>query len=79
MANQPYYGCTRCGADTVRNLLTVKKAVFLEMGEGGRTLRSRVTDWLCPECVAKDADWNRPKFAPPRTIKPINKVVIDNG
>jgi hypothetical protein len=37
----------------------VKKAVFLTMGEGGRTIRSRVTDWLCGRCAAGDDDWNR--------------------
>lgn len=57
MANEPDYACTRCGTDTARDLLTVKRAVFLEMGEGARTLKSRVTDWLCPKCVASDADW----------------------
>jgi hypothetical protein len=46
----------------------VKKAVFLTMGEGGRTIRSRVTDWLCGRCAASDVDWNREfsrgQFAP---------------
>lgn len=66
MANQPDYICTRCGGEPGRDLLMVKKAVFLEMGEGGSTIRSRVTDWLCPDCVRKDPDWHREKFHPPR-------------
>ena len=66
MANLPDYGCTRCSTPTERSKLMVKKAVFLEMGEGGRTFRSRVTDWLCPACVAADPDWQREKFTPPR-------------
>ena len=66
MANNPDYTCTNCGTSTPRELLMVKKAVFLEMGEGGRTHRSRVTGWLCPVCVAADVDWNREKFHPPK-------------
>ena len=66
MSNTPEYACTRCGKPTPRDKLMVKKAVFLEMGEGARTFRSRVTDWLCPACVAEDLDWKREKFHPPR-------------
>jgi len=66
MGNTPNYACTRCGNSVGRELLVVKKAVFLEMGEGGRTYRSRVTGWLCPPCVAADEDWNREKFHPPK-------------
>jgi hypothetical protein len=53
------YACTRCGEPKSRNELMVKKAVFLTMGEGGRTIRSRVVDWLCGRCAADDPDWNR--------------------
>jgi hypothetical protein len=53
------YACTRCGQIKSRDQLMVKKAVFLTMGEGGRTIRSRVTDWLCGRCAAGDDDWNR--------------------
>lgn len=49
-----------CGRTVERELLTVKRAVFMEPGEGAKTLRSRVIAHLCPECVAKDLDWNRP-------------------
>lgn len=66
MATEINYACTLCGNDTKREELTVKKSTFLEMGEGARTVRSRVVAWLCPRCVIGDADWNRPKFAPPR-------------
>jgi hypothetical protein len=53
------YACTRCGEPKTRDQLMVKKAVFLTMGEGGRTIRSRVTDWLCGRCASADPDWNR--------------------
>lgn len=68
MSNLPHYACTNpeCGREVPREQLVVKKAVFLEMGEGARTLRSRVVGWLCPVCVSKDPDWNREKFNPPR-------------
>lgn len=62
------YGCTQCGAPTQREKLMVKKAVFLEMGEGGRTFKSRVVGWFCPKCVAADLDWQRPKFTAPRPM-----------
>lgn len=75
MANQPYYVCTRCAKPTDRDNLVVKKAVFLEMGEGARTERSRVVDWLCPLCKNEDADYNREKFTPPR-VKPRNILAV---
>lgn len=58
--------CTRCGNDTCKNLLTVKKTSFLEEGLGGRTLRSRVVDHLCPTCVASDPDWNKQPYSKPK-------------
>lgn len=70
------YRCTRCGQrpapeeTKARDLLTVKKVSFLEMGMGGRTLRSRVVDWLCPACVAKDEDYNREPFVAPGNTPP---------
>lgn len=75
MANNREYVCTKCGKSEQRSLLTVKKAVFLEMGEGGATVRSRVTDWLCPPCVAKDEDWNREKFVPVTPPQSLTGVV----
>lgn len=65
MANQPVYECSNCTSSPGRELLTVKKVMFVEMGVGGRTLRSRVTGWLCPECVARDPDYKREAFQAP--------------
>lgn len=64
MAQVREYRCTRCGEVPTkegvepRDLLTVKKILFVEMGAGGRSIRSRVADWLCPSCVVADPDWN---------------------
>lgn len=54
------YQCTRCGRSCPRAQLTIKRAVFMTPGEGAKTLRSRVTEHLCPTCVAGDPDWKRP-------------------
>jgi hypothetical protein len=70
MAVDPNYECSRCGKPTRREMITVKRAVFLEMGERARTIRARVVDWLCPECVAADVDWNRPPYRTPYTEDP---------
>lgn len=60
------YACTRCGTEvTDRDRLTVKKASFHGMGTKARTIRSRVVAWLCPECLKKDVDWNRPAYTDP--------------
>jgi hypothetical protein len=65
------YECTRCGrrpAPTLteaREGLTVKRVMFTEMGMGGKTLRSRVTEWLCAQCRESDPDFNLPKFVAP--------------
>ena len=76
MPNQPDYACTSCGTPTQRDLLMVKKTVFLEMGMGGRTFKSRVTGWLCPSCIRKDDDWNREKFHTPKPVhSPLREVV----
>jgi hypothetical protein len=61
MANIPNYVCTRCGRSPGRDSLTVKRVMFTTMGEGPRTLRSRVIDWLCDTCLEADADWHREK------------------
>lgn len=71
MANVPEYGCTRCNTPCPRAQLTVKKALFTEMGVGARTIRARVTDWLCPMCLKNDPDFQREKFSPPRIEKQI--------
>ena len=65
MPYMPNYKCTRCDTPQKRDLLTVKKVSFLEMGTGGRVVRSRVTHWLCPSCVSKDEDFNREPFKAP--------------
>lgn len=54
------YQCTRCGKPTKRSELVIKRAVFMTPGEGAKTLRSRVTDHLCPTCTISDQDWQRP-------------------
>lgn len=54
------YKCTKCHKPTPREQLVVKKIMFLGMGAGGRTMRTRVRDWLCPQCVTKDNDWRQP-------------------
>jgi hypothetical protein len=51
------YKCTECDAITPREELTVKRVVFRQMGEFGRTLKGRVVGWLCPDCRDKDAVW----------------------
>ena len=60
------YACTKCGTEvTDRDRLTVKKASFHTMGARARTIRSRVTFWLCPACLKADEDWNRPAYQDP--------------
>lgn len=59
------YFCNNCGKKTDRDKLTVKKAVFTDMGTRARTHKSRVTDHLCPSCLSADPDWNREAFSEP--------------
>ncbi len=66
MANIPSYGCTRCNKPKGRDELVVKRVQFVGMGVGADILRSRVTDWLCPDCIVEDPDYLREKFHPPR-------------
>lgn len=68
MAKSQVYVCTKHGGEVPRELLTVKKILFTEMGAGGRTQRARVVAWLCPECVAVDPDFNLPKFKAPGAL-----------
>lgn len=62
MRNQKYV-CSRCGRgedDGIgRDKLAVKKVMFVTMGAGSKTIKSRVTEWLCPRCIVSDPDWNR--------------------
>lgn len=69
MANTPSYGCTRCGAPVGRDQLTVKKVLFTTMGEGPRTKKARVLEWLCDSCMQRDPDFNREKFSAPRAVR----------
>lgn len=66
MSHKISYKCSRCHTHTSRELLTVKKVSFVEMGAGGRTLKCRVTAWLCPKCTAEDAVWQQEPFKAPR-------------
>lgn len=75
MANSKrIYLCTRHDGLVPRELLLVKKVQFTEMGAGGKVQKSRVVDWLCPDCVVKDADWNREEFKAPGQT-PLSKMV----
>lgn len=53
------YVCTFCLTETDRKDLLVKKVLFTEMGAGGKLVRSRVVNWLCPNCTVKDPDWTQ--------------------
>lgn len=77
MANIPDYKCSNleCGKPTTRDDLTVRKVTFLEMGAGGKTIRSRVSGWLCPSCVVKDDDWNREAFSAPGNQPPVMRPI----
>lgn len=66
MPNVPNYVCTNCGMDKSKQDLTVKKVLFTDMGEGARTLRSRVVSWLCKSCLEEDFDFNREPNVTPK-------------
>ena len=67
MSNVSEYRCSVCGQPTDRELLTVKKVSFLEIGEKPRATKTRTESWLCPVCVNKDHAFNIPKgYAPGR-------------
>ena len=57
------YKCGVCGMSHPRETLLAKRVQFVEMGRGGRVLRSRVTQWVGPCCLEKDADFTRPELA----------------
>lgn len=54
------YYCTRCNKQTAKTDLLAKKVIYVTLGSGGRTIRSRVREWLCPECCNADTDWVQP-------------------
>lgn len=62
------YFCTNCGKKTDRDKLTVKKAVFTDMGSKARTHKSRVIAQLCNRetCLPLDAEWNLPPYSEPQ-------------
>jgi hypothetical protein len=68
--------CGKCGTPTHRDLLTVKKVLFVEMGAGGKTIRSRVDSWLCPPCTKTDPHWLLPSHRQPEE-RP--RVMPDSG
>lgn len=59
------YFCSKCGKKTDRDKLTVKKAVFTDMGTRARTHKSRVISHLCPDCLRADEHWNKEAFSEP--------------
>lgn len=69
------YHCTKCGKETKRELLTPKKVIFTEMGAGGKTIRARVIDWLCPPCVKSDPHWNLPPNQSPSDRETTSEVL----
>ena len=57
------YRCAKCGEDTLRDNLVVKRVQFREMGQGGKVLITRTLLWLCRDkCLVEDPDWSRPAF-----------------
>lgn len=76
MPSEPDYVCTVCKQPFPRDLLTCKKAVFLEMGSGAATHRSRVVAWLCPKDLVNDEDWKRPPRQAPGN-KPREEVQLN--
>lgn len=65
MTNNAAYKCSQCDRETDRELLTAKKISFCEIGMNAKTLKSRIVDWLCPDCLVKDDVWNKPKYTTP--------------
>jgi hypothetical protein len=59
------YRCTRCGKPEKRELLTVKKVIFQGIGVNPQISKTRTAGWLCPVCVARDAEWNLEPFEAP--------------
>lgn len=58
-ASRSDFKCTKCGKDTDRDDLMVKRVQFRDMGETGAIRKTRVTDRLCPDCLNLDPDWQR--------------------
>lgn len=56
------YECSKCQKECGRNSLHVKRVQFREMGPNGRVIKTRVTEWLCPDCLQADPDYKRPQW-----------------
>ena len=65
MGKTANYVCTECKQPTPREGLVVKKITFTEMGESSRTIRTRVAQWLCATCLARDEYYNQPAYSGP--------------
>jgi hypothetical protein len=59
------YRCTVCRQVTLKQLLTVKKAVFQPLGAGAKIIKSRTVAWLCNECVELDPEYMLEAFNAP--------------
>lgn len=79
MAHEYDYKCNGCGAETSRDMLTVKRVQFTTMGAGSRIIRSRVKAWLCNRCVQKDSDWKLPRGRQPEERVFTEPVLPDPG
>jgi len=53
------YKCGKCKQPFERELLIVKRAVFVPIGRGAKIIKNRTIMWLCPACLKLDDDWNR--------------------
>jgi hypothetical protein len=53
------YKCGKCHKPTERELLIVKRAVFVPIGRGAKIVKNRTIMWLCDDCLKLDPDWNR--------------------
>jgi len=59
------YVCSKCGAKTEREDLTVLRLSFLTMGTGPKVKKSRTLGWLCENCIEIHPLWNLDKFEGP--------------
>jgi hypothetical protein len=60
------YACTVCEKPFPKELLVSKTVVFSPVGVR-RILKSRVTKFLCPECLEIDTEYNLEPFHSPGT------------
>ncbi len=64
MARHFRYNCTKCGKRPCENDLEARAALtavvvsFKEVGYRGKVWRSRVVDWLCPECLKQHPNFD---------------------